>query len=55
MNRLTKAFVNAASSDVIAVGGVWLYQQHTVHQTMEKRNTKGVGYLEEKQQFPCAR
>ena len=48
MDKLTKAFVIAASSVVISVGGVWLYQQYTVHQTMEKCITKEVGYRDDK-------
>ena len=36
MDKLTKGFVIAASSVVIAVGGVWLYQKYTAHQAMEK-------------------
>ena len=47
MDMLAKAFVIAASSVVIAVGGVWLYQQYTVHQTMEKCIAKEVGYRDD--------
>ena len=48
MDRLTKAFVIAASSVVIAVGGVWLYQQYTVHQTMERCITGEVEWRDDK-------
>ena len=48
MDVLAKAFVIAASTVVIAVGGVWLYQQYTVHQAMEKCITKEVGYRDDK-------
>ena len=48
MDNLTKAFVIAACSVVIAVGGVWLYGQYTVHQIMEKCITEEVGYRDDK-------
>ncbi len=35
MDNLTKAFVIAASSVLIAVGGVWLYRQYVAHQSLE--------------------
>jgi hypothetical protein len=48
MDNLTKAFVIAASSVVILVGGVWLYEQYTVHQTLEKCIAEEVGYRDDK-------
>ena len=36
MDKLTKAFVIAASSVVIAVGGVWLNQQYAADQAEER-------------------
>lgn len=36
MDKLTKAFVIAASTVVIAVGGVWLSQQYAVYQAKER-------------------
>ena len=36
MDKLTKAFVIAASSLVIAVGSVWLYAQYTDYLRVQK-------------------
>ena len=36
MDKLTRKLIIAASGVVIAVGGAWLYQRYTVHQTIEK-------------------
>ena len=36
MDKLTMIFMIAASSVVIAVGGVWLNQQYAAHQAREK-------------------
>jgi hypothetical protein len=36
MDTLSKAFVIAASSVVIAVGASWLYQQYSEHQRVQK-------------------
>jgi hypothetical protein len=35
MGKITQGFVIAASSVVIAVGGVWLYRQYATHQAVE--------------------
>lgn len=43
MNKLTKAFVIAASSVVLAVGGVWLYQQYSEQQRVQKCLDAGEG------------
>ena len=43
MDKLTKAFVIAASSVVLAVGGVWLYQQYSEHQRVQKCLDAGDG------------
>jgi hypothetical protein len=35
MSKLTQGFLIAASSVVVAVGGVWLYRQYAAHQAVE--------------------
>jgi hypothetical protein len=47
MDKLTKAFVIAASSIVIAAGGVWLYQQYNEYQAKERCIKREIGALED--------
>ena len=44
MNKLAAAFVIAASSVVIAVGGVWLYQKYAAHQALEQCISEEIKY-----------
>ena len=47
MNKLTNAFVIAASFVVIAVGGVWLSQQYTAYQERERCIRREISGLED--------
>ena len=47
MDKLAKAFVIAASSVVIVVGGVWLYQQFDAYQAKERCIKREINGLED--------
>jgi len=47
MDKLTKIFMIAASSVVIAVGGVWINQQYAAQQAREKCIVREINSLKD--------